>query len=818
MSNVNNVDRLMQELDVEQLIQFQSSLKKEMEKKREELRQMVGRRYRDVLEASNTVKRLCEIADELAALLADIRQNANEWKRDKNAGELPFSTNLAGTNVVPTLDRNHNAGRRFLLLQSLLSMCFTSNGLLTRAFALCLANNFHRTLSSESHSLSSFEAIVINMFSNQLIQIRMELQDVLTDKMGVNASWNAIVSTLVSYALLRPRTTVEELLQLFLKSRMDFMMTNLQQPDSTLLGLIRAMKDTVQCAEQIFGDGGALLSALQCVATKGWSPASVEQLVENQPLLTRQLLKAEIELVNSLYPFFQLPDQTEVQKQCSDWVVKMCEIVGERVRKMCSYFEQVDQAVEFAVAVGQLFKSNWSSVFASNSLIYRQLFGNALFDRFNELIAMELQQLEQQIRSKMPHTNCEPFPLFHKRSAKFDALLASGISHELNELIQQLSDSLRLLHQNINKYTLISQEENVEQLHEVLADQVLAFVDRLTNFSSWNIPDETTFQLSNALTSLSLASTSADGSSRSQWLALFRLLLALVQHEPSVLCQCMNRNVDKIVRCNRTLHKATEQALCRFMDFVIDDCVRVSNILVVMRKCCSSWDGWMELLQEPERVQLSETAILAVPTQLSQHFFLFLSTIYRAINQNSLGHLLTRTVTLHVSQRIGHLLSQLLCQCAEHSAPVPQICFIDASQRIEAKLDPIELSVLQEPISRNAKLFAQRTAMLFGQLQAEPITTLKDAELPSAYSQLIDITPRGADVQRLTQIPRLSKLKEESQKSVEEVAASIKQSKKQRKTKTGTAEVGGLGLPVKGAATSSFSSLYDKISTGWFKS
>uniref|UniRef100_A0A183BMZ9 Conserved oligomeric Golgi complex subunit 1 n=1 Tax=Globodera pallida TaxID=36090 RepID=A0A183BMZ9_GLOPA len=750
---------------------------------------MVGRRYRDVLEASNTVKRLCEIADELASLLADIRQSANEWKRDKNAGELPFSTNMAGGTVVPTSDRNHNTCRRFLLLQSLLSMCFTSNGLLARAFALCLANNFHRTLSSESHSLSSFEAIGINMFSNQLIQIRMELQDVLTDKMGVNARWNAIVSALVAYALLRPRTTVKELLQLFLKSRMDFMMTNLQQPDSTLLGLIRAMKDTVQCAEQIFGDGGALLSALQCVATKGWSPASVEQLVENQPLLTRQLLKAEIELVNSLYPFFELPNQTEVQKQCSDWVVKMCEIVRERVRKMCSYFEQVDQAVEFAVAVGQLFKSNWSSVFASNSLIYRQLFGNALFDRFNELIAMELRQLEQQIRSKMPHTNS-----------------------------QRLSDSLRFLHQNINKYTLISQEENVEQLHEVLADQVLGFVDRLTDFSSWNIPDETTFQLPNSLTSLSLASTSADGSSRSQWLALFRLLLALVQHEPSVLCQCMSRNVDKIVRCNRTLHKATEQALCRFMDFVIDDCMRVSNIFVVMRKCCSSWDGWMELLQEPERVQLSETAILAVPTQLSRHFFLFLSTIYRAINQHSLGHLLTRTVTLHVSQRIGHLLSQLLCQCAEHSAPVPQICLIDAARRIEAKLDPIELSVLQEPISRNAKLFAQRTAMLFGQLQAEPITTLKDAQLPSAYSQLIDITPRGADVQRLTQIPRLSKLKEESQKTVGEVAASVKQSKKQRKAKTGTAEVGGLGLPVKGAATSSFSSLYDKISTGWFKS
>jgi hypothetical protein len=48
---------------------------------------------------------------------------------------------------------------------------------------------------------------------------------------------------------------------------------------------------------------------------------------------------------------------------------------------------------------------------------------------------------------------------------------------------------------------------------------------------------------------------------RAHWLAQFRLLLALVQHEPSVLCQCMNHQLDRIVACNRSLHTATERAL-----------------------------------------------------------------------------------------------------------------------------------------------------------------------------------------------------------------------------------------------------------------
>ncbi|KAL3100995.1 hypothetical protein niasHS_001455 [Heterodera schachtii] len=847
--DLNNVDRMMRELNVEQLVQIQSSLKGEMDKKREELRRMVGRRYRDVLEASNTVKRLSEIANELASLLANIGQNVayGQQQKDKPTSEMPSVAGEDGTKLVAPKLLRPNASRCFLLLQNLLSMSFVSDDPLVRAFCLCVADFFHRTLSSsDSFALPFSHPPVVPLFSDQFIHFRMELLDICTSKMGsAGFNWNLSVSALVAYLLLRPRTTADELLQLFLKSRMDFLMENLRQPDSTLLGLIKQMKDTVQSAEQIFAQC-ALISAIQCVTTKGWSPDIVESFVDNQPMSARQLLKTAIERVNGICPSFELPARSEVQKQCSDWAVKMCEIVGERVRKMCSYFEQVDQAVEFAVAVGQLFKSNWSSVFESNTLIYRQLFGTALSDRFRELIAIELAQLEHQIRSKMAHINCEPLPLFHKRSATFDPLLASGISRELNEQIQQMNDTLHLLHQNIGKYILISQEHEAEQLHEALADHVLAFVDRLTDFTSWDLsPDceNALLPLPNSFTSLPSncsapppTLSSENAAARSRWLAVFRLLLALVQHEPSMLCQCMNRNVDKIVRCNRTLHKATERALCRFMDFVIDHCGRTTNVCVVMRECCATWDGWAELLQEPERVQLRETVTLDVPTQLSKHLFLFLASIYREINHHSLGHLFTRSVTLHVSQRIGKLLAQLLCQCTENCAPIPQIhtqllldaktlflmfsdkCFLDIVHQLETKMDPIELNVLQAPIARNAKLFAQRTAMLFGQLQAEPLTTLKDAQLPSSYSQLIDITPKGFDVPRLTQIPRLSKLKEDSQ-SVEDSATSIKQSKKGRKAKTaGASEVGGLGLPVKGVSTASFSSLYDKISTGWFKS
>jgi len=78
----------------------------------------------------------------------------------------------------------------------------------------------------------------------------------------------------------------------------------------------------------------------------------------------------------------------------------------------------------------------------------------------------------------------------------------------------------------------------------------------------------------------------------------------------------------------------------------------------------------------------------------------------------------------------GSTLAQLLVQCADSGgAKIPLICtqllfdckalyqqfpdprLLEAARQLEASLDPIELSVLQEPLARNARLFAARTAV-----------------------------------------------------------------------------------------------------------
>lgn len=48
---------------------------------------------------------------------------------------------------------------------------------------------------------------------------------------------------------------------------------------------------------------------------------------------------------------------------------------------------------------------------------------------------------------------------------------------------------------------------------------------------------------------------------QTKWLSTFCVFLAFVQHKPSIFCLCMNRDSQRISRCNKTLYSVTELAL-----------------------------------------------------------------------------------------------------------------------------------------------------------------------------------------------------------------------------------------------------------------
>ncbi|EYC34380.1 hypothetical protein Y032_0001g386 [Ancylostoma ceylanicum] len=127
-----DVERLMKDLTVEQLQHIQGNLQTEMEGKKEELREMVGRRYRDVLEASSEVRNVRELAEKLAEAVSSAR------------------TTQSVVEPRPMSREQQASVQRFIALHRLVAMIGEPDGdALSDAFALTLAELLHKQLATE---------------------------------------------------------------------------------------------------------------------------------------------------------------------------------------------------------------------------------------------------------------------------------------------------------------------------------------------------------------------------------------------------------------------------------------------------------------------------------------------------------------------------------------------------------------------------------------------------------------------------------------------------------------------------------------------
>jgi hypothetical protein len=193
----------------------------------------------------------------------------------------------------------------------------------------------------------------------------------------------------------------------------------------------------------------------------------------------------------------------------------------------------------------------------SNHTIYRALYGTILLDRWKTLIEMEIKQIESELSDQLPKINCNPPPLFHKRATKFDGLLAAGVSYELHSLTQKFFNRLSALMLRVEKYVQIGYEENVEVLRTHLAGAIMKMLKRFVCLIKvFNSFDSRLTKQSNENTVKLLPSEE-----NQRWLKDFRLYLALVQYEPSVISQCMFDNTEKAVEANQMLRAAAENAL-----------------------------------------------------------------------------------------------------------------------------------------------------------------------------------------------------------------------------------------------------------------
>lgn len=796
-----NINQLMRDLTLEQLVEVHNSLNKEMERKREELRQMVGRRYRDVLEASLTIKRLTHISNELIEALSEIR----------HIGTVEYNS-LSSPRVKL---KSTNASIQYLVLFTALYPLISGNESdVDTAIVICLISNIYPHISPDCFSSQK----KLYNISDELNCAKSSLFDRIINEVGFFTDWLTICDKLVAISFMK-NLTIAQLLDIYLDSRKEIILRSLNDADHSLIDIIKMVKDSLTAVENTFDQTrGALISAFETISSTGWNPAIIIQMLDDQLPQYTPFIAREMSLVISNHSSSVKAGSEpilDLSNKCFDWVSSICCASVERVKVMFKYVQNTDEVVEFSSAINGFFK-DWPNL-VSSSFIYKHLISDTFVERFNFLINEELIQFSKHILKELNTLDCNPTPIFYKSARKFDPAMLSGVSHELIGLVKTISNKLQTIAKSVEKCAIICDDDDLNLLRNFHSNSILEFIKKLTDFNHdkmSNMENQSEF---------SATKNQAEENPMDAKAALrnFQLLFSIVQYEPYVFEQCIQSEGTRAAECAKLLFEGTENALCLFMNSLINDCEKASS-LNLMVNASNNWHQWLDISQEFEK----SPAQVEVPFQISCLYFQFLLKICHELSQFSLGHLISRNVRAYISARIGTIISKNLMECAKNCLPVTRICaqllfdsktffsvtlnkdFLDVMQIIESKMELVDLKLLQEPLNSNVKRFIQKTAVLFGPIFSEMAATTKEPSQLSVDVAPVEIMLKLNDialVKRLPQVPRLSKIRNE------EPETSKKKTKKRNSPMLDTNEA----KPESLTSTSSFSTLYDKLSTGW---
>ncbi|KAJ1346310.1 hypothetical protein KIN20_001068 [Parelaphostrongylus tenuis] len=542
-----DVERLMRDLKVDQLQEIQRNLQTEVEGKKEELREMVGRRYRDVLEASSEVRHVRKLADDLAEAVACAR------------------TTQCATEPRPLSREQQASIQRFIALHRLLAVIGGPDGdALSDAFAFTLAELLHKQLTTEPLPPSIHS--VVSGLTGRVIRTRRKLLEDLEEEIGQLSEPNWVANQLTALALLQG-ADYEKLLDTYLKSREKYIV-NLTNESSSLLNVVTELKMTLAIVEQLFAQG-ELVRIIHAAANSTYRPELIDLLIADEPFTFGRVLINEAEKVTR-----QLRESKasplllqKINSKCMDWTnrskLRVCDVVRELMVSICEFYTKASDMIEFINALSEVLSKDCPRI-SCFSTVYKNLYGDVLFKKFMSIISSDLRELENRLTSQLKSVNTAPPPLFEKSSNKFHPLTGSGISSALEEYVSYFITSLnsvmqkecqqnRSLSGTVNARECCARYEQVEmdlqpgRVKESFAAELFEVIERLSNL---RLSDE-------------------DGKSGSE-LSRARLCLALLQCNSISFCQAMNKDGKRIASASRLLNAAAEESLTCVLIYFLD--------------------------------------------------------------------------------------------------------------------------------------------------------------------------------------------------------------------------------------------------------
>lgn len=756
-----DIERLMSDLPVTDLQRIYSELSVDLEDRKEELRQMVGRRYRDVLDASSTVRRVTQNADVFSSNVRDIRNALSDRS---------FSSNSA-------LSR-----QQFIRLSALKKLYSLIGAMdpLSDTFVLLLVENIHRNLSAEVVRSTQGSALV-RLMSPKLIRLRLALEKEFVDGLCDLSLPGETVNQLAAIALLK-KLSVEELLKMFLESKMALVHKGFAGARS-LIETVWHIRRTFECIQQLFLDG-QLIAVLRFFCSGRWTPKAVERCINDEPLSFANCLRNEITLLGEKNSplTFEAVNQDVLKAKCFSYLDGICAASRDMVKQKCSVFESTSDLLNFLTVLLEAFQEEWP-VIGNSEVIYRKFFENLLLERFQNLMTLELSDAGHTFLVKISAANCHPTSLFKKRTTRYDPLLATGVSEQLVRLVEQFDNGLRCIYENVKKYETVGKEGALSQLVEQLANAVVEMV-------------------SNTCTAGDSGEKATTSSKAEHSLTMTRVYLALLRPRSSVISLCLSGNNDKISKCASLLRETAEKHFCSFLDALVEECVETYQVKKISEICFDSFT-FLSYVQEYEKLDLPEVGAVDVPLQINCLLYDFLYGLCTKICAHSVSHMFTRRIRMYLNERLGNLLAGIYGEVSISGKPVISRialqylfdvrvlnCVLSSDvlrsliAQFEGMVDPFDLSLISSPLAKNARIAAQRYSIVYGPHFGDTFTTKEPALSPS-YTAVVDIVPRVPDIARFTLIPRLSKTTKEPGEPLRAVASAINISSRKKINRQG---------------------------------
>lgn len=725
-------DLLFEQYSIKQIHEIEQSIRTEIEKKKEDLRQMVGERYRDLIEAADTIGQMQQTS-------ANVKQYVAQLTEQCQSLQGKPSTPVAARPEHWALSHHYTVLAQVKLLVDLPSKLWGEAERECWGRAACLQRLgqhvlWHLQLGT---GLEPWKALVSRQGTSLASLGQCLLQGCWRRLLSLepSVSWEAPLESLTGLALLQG-SSLTELLTHLLQRR---------------LGLVDQLvgSDSVSTREQLCGLATLLVSTLQLVQTAFLSsqPSALESRLSEvtkssacdlvsfsespsfryAPALVREF-RVQVNL--------DTPQLEVLQKECCQFVKNVEEKSVERIVSHLSQLHSLQALARLGADLRERLPKEEAElgtlVLGEQLSSWNQFFRVHIGNRITELISLQLNAaldsclqalnaVKAGARGSVLEQPCEYFTwktvsqelLNTQRSSQEVLVLQTrGLTPQVQALCKSLCQHLERLLEELRPWG--SMEEDLEQATAAMLSRWHAFVD-----------------------------SEMAHSSDADWLALLgQVCQGFAELCPELhLCFPSNKGAQDPWQKQQVSLRALRDSAYKscFALVVQQQAASLGEQLDTLDNFLSAMLCWGEVeVQEESEGGHKVQSTLRVPLQVTVPLQELLFGLCQQVNR-LFGHCMPKGIQSEVGQLlVSHLEPAYFrsCQALVTQQLPPALCqtwalqllmdlqvlkllfqgdvLSNARAAVEAQVDPFDLDVLLPHLARHANLAAQQTSLLLG--------------------------------------------------------------------------------------------------------